>query len=62
MEYAPSKNSGIELTYHDYRQEAFPLPSSVLVPGDGTDIANTEGNYGQNLRIRQLDLSYRFFF
>lgn len=62
VEYAPNSRSGIELAYHDYRQEVFPLPSNVLVPGDGTPIANTEGNYGQNLRIRQLDLSYRFFF
>ena len=62
VEYAPSSRSGIELAYHDYRQEAFPLPVGAPVPGDGVTVANTEGNYGQNLRIKQLDLSYRFFF
>ena len=62
IEYSPSSRSGIELAYHDYRQEAFPMPPGAVVPGDGVTIANTEGNYGQNLRIKQLDLSYRFFF
>ena len=62
VEFAPSRKSSIALTYHDYRQEAFPLPSSVLSPGDGFTPANAEGNYGQNERIKQLDIAYRFFF
>jgi hypothetical protein len=62
VEFAPDRRSGFELTYHDYRQTAFPLPSSVLVPGDGFTPANAEGFYGQNLRLKQLDFSYRLFF
>ncbi len=62
VEFSPGRKSSIALTYHDYRQEAFPIPSSVLSPGDGFTPANAEGNYGQNERIKQLDLDYRFFF
>ncbi len=62
VEFAPSRKSSIALTYHDYRQEVFPIPSSILSPGDGFTPANAEGNYGQNTRIKQLDVAYRFFF
>ena len=62
VEFAPSRKSNIALTYHDYRQQAFPIPSNVPSPGDGFTPANAEGNYGQNSRIKQLDLDCRFFF
>ncbi len=62
VEFAPGRRSSIALTYHDYRQQAFPIPPSVLSPGDGFTPANAEGNYGQNERIKQLDVAYRFFF
>lgn len=62
LEFAPDKQNGFSLTYHDYRQQPFPLPSSVLAPGDGYTPANAEGDYGQDLRIKQLDVAYRFFF
>jgi hypothetical protein len=62
LEFAPDKQNGFSVTYHDYRQQPFPLPSSVLAPGDGFTPANAEGNYGQSLRIKQLDVAYRFFF
>ena len=61
-EYAPDQRNGIEIAYHNYNQEAFPLAPTVPVPGDGFTPANAEGFYGQTLRIRQLDLLYRFFF
>ena len=62
LEFSPDQKNSIALTYHDYRQEAFPIPPSVLSPGDGFTPANAEGNYGQTERIKQLDLDYRFFF
>ncbi len=62
VEFAPNQKSGFEVTYHDYRQDAFPISPAVPLPGDGFTPANAEGNYGQNLRIRQLDVSYRLFF
>ena len=62
VEFVPSRKSSIVLTYHDYRQQAFPIPSSILSPGDGFTPANAEGNYGSNQRIKQLDIAYRFFF
>ena len=62
VEFAPNRKSSLSLTYHDYRQQAFPIPSSVLSPGDGFTPANAEGNYGLNQRIKQLDVAYRFFF
>ena len=62
VEFAPSRKSSIVLTYHDYRQQAFPIPSSVPSPGDGFTPANAEGNYGSNQRIKQLNIAYRFFF
>ncbi len=60
--FSPSRKSSVALTYHDYRQSAFPIPPSVPSPGDGFTPANAEGNYGQNERIKQLDVAYRFFF
>ncbi len=62
LEFAPNQKNGFEVTYHDYRQTAFPLSPSVPLVSDGFTPANAEGNYGQNLRIRQLDVSYRLFF
>ena len=62
VEFAPSRSTALEVTFHDYRQDAFPIPSSVLSPGDGFTPANAEGDYGQTLRIKQLDVDYRFFF
>ena len=62
LEFAPNQKNGFEVTYHDYRQDAFPISPTVPLPGDGFTPANAEGNYGQNLRIRQLDVSYRLFF
>ncbi len=62
VEFSPDHHNSIAVTYHDYRQDAFPIPSSVLSPGDGFTPANAEGNYGQTERIKQLDLDYRFFF
>ncbi len=61
-EYAPDKRNGVEVIFHNYHQDAFPLTPSVPVPGDGFTPANTEGFYGQNLRIRELDVQYRLFF
>jgi len=62
LEFSPNRRNSFAVTYHDYRQEAFPIPSSILSPGDGFTPANAEGNYGQTQRIKQLDLDYRFFF
>jgi hypothetical protein len=62
VEFSPDHHNSLALTYHDYRQDAFPIPSSVLSPGDGFTPANAEGNYGTTERIKQLDLDYRFFF
>jgi len=62
VEYALSHQAGLQITYHDYRQNAFPLDPSVPLSGDGFTPANAEGFYGQNLRIKQLDVAYRFFF
>ena len=62
VEFAPNQKNGFEVTYHDYRQDAFPISPTVPLAGDGFTPANAEGNYGQNLRIRQLDVSYRLFF
>lgn len=62
LDYALSHHAGLQLTYHDYRQEAFPLDPSIPVPGDGFTPANAEGFYGQNQRIKELDVAYRLFF
>ena len=62
VEFAPSRKSSVSVTYHDYRQSAFPISPSVPSPGDGFTPANAEGNYGANQRIKQLDVAYRFFF
>ncbi len=62
LEFSPDRRNSVSVTYHDYRQDAFPIPPSVLSPGDGFTPANAEGNYGQTERIKQLDLDYRFFF
>ena len=62
VEFSPDKHNSISVTYHDYLQDAFPIPSTVLSPGDGFTPANAEGNYGQTQRIKQLDLDYRFLF
>ena len=62
VEFSPDRHNSIAVTYHDYRQDAFPIPSSILSPGDGFTPANAEGDYGQTERIKQLDLDYRFFF
>ncbi len=62
LDYALNQKTGIQLTYHDYRQQAFPLAPNIPVAGDGFTPANAEGFYGQNLRIQQLDIAYRLFF
>ena len=54
VEFSPDHHNSIAVTYHDYSQDAFPIPSSVLSPGDGFTPANAEGNYGQTERIKQL--------
>ena len=59
--YALDGRNGIRLTFHDYRQNPFPLAPSVPV-GNGFQPTNVEGDYGQLLRIRQLDVAYQFFF
>lgn len=59
--YALNARSGVRLTFHDYRQDPFPLAPSVPI-GNGFQPSNEEGNYGQRLRIRQLDVAYQFFF
>ncbi len=59
--YALNARSGVRLIFHDYRQDPFPLAPSIPV-GNGSQPSNEEGNYGQRLRIRQLDVAYQFFF
>ncbi len=59
--YTLDHRSDVQLTYHDYRQDPFPLNPSVPV-GNGNQPSNIEGNYGQLLRIHQLDVAYQFFF
>ena len=59
--YSFNTRSGVQVIFHDYRQDAFPIDPSVPV-GNGFQPSNAEGNYGQRLRIRQLDVSYQFFF
>ena len=62
LDYAVNHHTGLQVTYHDYRQTAFPLDPSVPLPGDGFTPANAEGFYGQNQRIKELDVAYRLFF
>jgi len=59
--YTLNPRSAVQLIFHDYRQDPFPLAPSVPV-GNGLQPSNAEGNYGQRLRIRQLDVAYQFFF
>ena len=59
--YALTPRSDVQVIFHDYRQDPFPLDPSVPL-GNGFQPSNTEGNYGQRLRIRQLDVAYQFFF
>ena len=59
--YALDGRSAVRLTFHDYRQDPFPLAPTVMV-GNGFQPSNVEGDYGQLLRIRQLDVAYQFFF
>ena len=59
--YALDAHNGVRLTFHDYRQDPFPISPAVPV-GNGFQPTNQEGNYGQLLRIRQLDVAYQFFF
>ncbi len=59
--YALNPRSAIRVIFHDYRQDPFPLAPSVPV-GNGFQPSSAEGNYGQLLRIRQLDVAYQFFF
>lgn len=59
--YALGARSAVRLTFHDYRQDPFPLAPSAPV-GNGFQPTNAEGDYGQLLRIRQLDVAYQFFF
>ena len=59
--YALDARSGLRLTFHDYRQDPFPLDPSVPIVSIFQP-TNQEGNYGQRLRIRQLDVAYQFFF
>ncbi|MBV9849683.1 MAG: hypothetical protein JO250_08340 [Armatimonadetes bacterium] len=53
--------NSLGLSFYDYRQDPFPLASGVPV-GNGFQPTQQEGNYGQRERIRELDLSYQFFF
>ena len=62
LDYAVNHHAGLQVTYHDYRQTAFPLDTSVSLPGDGFTPANAEGFYGQNQRIKEVDIAYRLFF
>ena len=59
--YALNGRNAVRLTFHDYRQDPFPIPPSVTV-GNGFQPTNVEGDYGQLLRIHQLDVAYQFFF
>ena len=59
--YTLNARSGVRLIFHDYRQDPFPIAPSVPI-GNGFQPSNQEGNYGQRLRIRQLDVAYQFFF
>lgn len=59
--YALDPRSVLRLTFHDYRQDPFPLSPSVPIVSVFQP-SNAEGNYGQRLRLRQLDVAYQFFF
>ena len=59
--YALDGRNAVRLTFHDYRQDPFPISPSVTV-GNGFQPSNLEGDYGQLLRIHQLDVAYQFFF
>lgn len=59
--YTLSLRSAVRLIFHDYRQDPFPLAPSVPV-GNGFQPSNAEGDYGQRLRIREMDVAYQFFF
>ena len=59
--YALGRHNALQVTFHDYRQDPFPISPDVPV-GNNLQPSNAEGNYGQFLRIRQLDVAYRFFF
>jgi hypothetical protein len=59
--YKLDSHSGVRLTFHDYRQDIFPIDPSVPLPTTFQP-TNTEGNYGQTLRIKQLDVAYQFSF
>ena len=59
--YSLNHRSDVQLIFHDYRQNPFPLDPSVPV-GNGFQPSNAEGLYGERLRIRQLEVAYQFFF
>lgn len=59
--YKLDNHSGVRLTYHDYKQDIFPIDPSVPFPTTFQP-TNAEGNYGQTLRIKQLDVAYQFSF
>ena len=59
--YSFNPRNVVRLIFHDYRQDPFPLDPSVPV-GNGFQPSSQEGDYGQRLRIRQLDVAYQFFF
>ena len=61
VSYALDTHNAVRLIFHDYRQDPFPLAPSVPV-GNGFQPSNEEGDYGQRLRTRQLDVAYQFFF
>jgi len=61
LTYSLDKQQSLGVTFHDYRQNPFPLSPAIPV-GNGLQPSNAEGNYGQAERIKQLDLDYRFFF
>jgi len=62
LDYAINHQAGLKITYQDYRQTAFPLAPNVPLVGDGFTPANAESFYGQNLRIKQVDVAYRYYF
>lgn len=60
--YSLSPQHGIELTFHEYHQDAYTFtPGTPGHAGDGFTPVS-EGNIGQNYRRRELDVSYQFSF
>jgi hypothetical protein len=59
--YSLNARNSLRATYYDYIESQFPIGSNVPL-GNGFQPTQEEGDYGENQRIHELDMSYQFFF